>query len=634
MIDPKEILRRFGHESFRPAQEEIINAALEGRNTLALLPTGGGKSLCFQIPALAKEGICIVISPLIALMQDQVNNLKSKGIKAMSLGGRLAFNELDTLLDNCIHGNYKFLYLSPERLQMEIVQNRIARMNVNFIVVDEAHCVSQWGHDFRPAYLKIPALKKTKPEATWMALTATATPKVMEDMLGLLEIDEPKIVRKSFERENISFQVIEREDKFHNLLKILEKNPGSSIIYMRNRKESMELARFLNEHGESAEAYHGGTSSEDRKKFLKEWLDGKIRAIVATSAFGMGIDKPDVRTVIHYHLPESLESYYQEAGRAGRDGKPSKAIILCNKPDLGRVEKQFVSVLPTVKSTKEVYRKLQSYFGIAYGEGENTLHDFNFYDFCQTYGFNMPKTHKILELLDRMGVISLTKQYQKKSVVQVLVSNKQLLFYLDENIKCENLVKTILRTYPGVFDYETDIDLGLLKSKTGLSEKEIAKFLEDLSNEKIISLLLAKHDANIVFLVPREDDLTINPFSKYIEQQYKQKQERVASVLDYATDKTTCKNRKLLAYFGEKTTEDCGICSVCLERKRGKSNVEVKTIRKNILGVLENGSFTSNQIIEKTGFQTDDVLNVLRDMLAHGIVGLTGSNEYFLNTSK
>lgn len=646
MIDPKEILTsRFGHESFRPAQEEIINAALNGRNTVALLPTGGGKSLCFQIPALAKEGICIVISPLIALMQDQVNALKSKNIKALNLAGPLSFSELDILLGNCIHGNFKFLYISPERLQNELVQNRIARMNVNFIVVDEAHCISQWGHDFRPSYLKIPVLKKTNPGAVWMALTATATPKAMEDMLGLLEIKNPLVVQKSFERKNLSFQVMEKEDKPHYLLQILKTNPGSSIIYMRNRRESMELARFLEEHGGSlpagkagAKAYHGGTPNEERKTLLKQWLDGHIRTMVATSAFGMGIDKADVRTVIHYHLPESLESYYQEAGRAGRDGKPAKAIILCNRPDLERVKNQFLAVLPSVKFTKQVYRKLQSYFGIAYGDpclpagrGENTAHDFNFYDFCHTYGFNMPKTHNALQMLDRMGVLSLGKQYRKKSTLQVLAGSYQLLSYLEENIKYENLVKVILRTYPGIFDFETDIDLRLLESKTGLPEKETIKLLRELHEAKIMTFQMAKHDACIVFLVPREDDQTINPFSKYIEQQNKQKQERVASVLDYATDQNTCKNRKLLAYFGEKATEDCGICSVCLEKKRGKTEkVERKQIRESILKELETGTLSSRMLIEKIGFHPDEVLQVLRNLVEYGEAGLTGNNEYFL----
>lgn len=629
MKNPREILSAyFGHEDFKPAQKEVIDAILDQNNVLALLPTGGGKSLCFQIPALAKEGICIVVSPLIALMQDQVNTLKAKGIKAMLLESGIPFRELDSLLDNCIYGNYKFLYLSPERLQQEIVLARIEQMDVNLIAVDEAHCISQWGHDFRPAYRKIPVLKKLKPSVPWIALTATATQKVREDILSLLEMESALVVKKSFERENISFQSEQQEDKRYYLHRFLRENPGSSIVYVRSRRESMELSNYLTQHDLSASAYHGGISSEDKKKKLIAWLDGEIRVMVATNAFGMGIDKPDVRSVIHYHLPESLESYFQEAGRAGRDGKPAIAIILYNKADPDRVKTQFLSVLPDVKFVKQVYRKLQSFFAIAYGEGENTKHDFNFSEFCQTYELPPIKTHNTLQILDRASILMLSKQYRKNIELQFLVSNAQLLYFLENNRKHEHLVKTLLRTYPGIFDYSTAIDLSLIKSKTNLSENNIFHALAALEHEEIISLSIAKHDANISFLVPREDEQTINPLSKYIVQQQRRKVAQVSAVLDYVMNDTLCKNRQLLTYFGEKEHGNCGICSVCLQKKSKQKKNNPKTIQESILNQLENGPLTSREIIENVGFPSKEVLSVLQILVEYDLVILTDDNKY------
>lgn len=639
MKDPLEILSLyFGHEQFKPAQEEIIRALLEERtNVLALLPTGGGKSLCFQIPALAQDGICIVVSPLIALMQDQVNNLRSKGIKAMLLNSGIPFGELDARLDNCIYGNYKFLYLSPERLQQEIVLARIEQMNVNLIAVDEAHCISQWGHDFRPAYLGIPVLKKAKPNVPWIALTATATDKVMHDIVSLLDLEEATVFKKSFERENISFHIKKEEDKQYYLLQLLQKNKGSAIIYVRSRMETMRLCEYLNKNGLRAAAYHGGVSAEEKKTRLNEWLTDKTRIMVATNAFGMGIDKADVRLVIHYHLPESLESYFQEAGRAGRDGKPSKAIVLYNNTDPERVKQQFLAVLPDVDFVKTVYRKLQSYFAIAYGEGENTSHDFNFYDFCTTYGLHSMKTHHALQVLDRSSVLSLSKQYRKKVKLHFLISNAQLLFFMENNWKYENLIKIILRTYPGVFEHEIAINLSLIQKKVNLPEKEIIQNLTNLHHEGIIGFEMEKHDANITFLVPREDELTINPIASYIKDQQKRKEAQVSSVLDYVTNENICKNVQLLSYFDEKDLHECGICSVCLEKKSKRNNSagnNQKNIQKTILALLKTENLSSRDILEQVPFPKTEVLSVLRQLVEYQQVLLDDANAYFCPRKK
>ncbi|HET8839480.1 MAG TPA: RecQ family ATP-dependent DNA helicase [Flavobacteriaceae bacterium] len=636
MKNPTEILSiYFGHQEFKPAQKEIIDLILDKKNVLALLPTGGGKSLCFQIPALAQKGICIVVSPLIALMQNQVNTLKKHGIKAMLLEGGTPFKELDTLLDNCIYGNYKFLYLSPERLQQEIVLARIEQMNVNLIAIDEAHCISQWGHDFRPAYRKIPILRKIKPETTWIALTATATNRVMDDIVSLLEMDPVRIVKKSFERKNISFQTLEADDKKFYLTEILRKNPGSSIVYVRNRKESVELSNYLNSKGFVSKAYHAGIASEEKKVRLRQWLKEEIWIMVATNAFGMGIDKPNVRSVIHYHFPESPESYFQEAGRGGRDGKPAVATILFNKNDEERVKNQFVSVLPTIADVKQVYRKLQSFFSVAYGEGENLQYDFNFSEFCGTYLLNPRKTHNVLRLLDRTNILSLSQQYQQKIELQINVPNQQLLYFLDSNKKYELLIKTLLRTYPGLFDHLTRINLFLIRSKINLPEQSILSFLKELKHEEIILFEMTKHDAAITFLVPREDDVTINPLSGYIEQQHKQKLREIKAVLEYVTYSNRCKNSQLLTYFGEKGHQDCGICSFCIERKTNeKSTKKIKSKKENlrqaIFEILENESLSSRDLISRLNFSREETLEMLRFLLETNKIKLSTSNTYYI----
>lgn len=618
----------FGHAQFRPVQEEIVSKVLQKENVLALLPTGGGKSICFQVPALAQEGICIVISPLIALMQDQVNNLKAKGIKAMALASGISYEDLDKQLDNCIYGNYKFLYLSPERLQQEIVLARIEQMPVNLIAIDEAHCVSQWGHDFRPSYLNIKVLKSIHPQTNWIALTATATEHVVKDIVRFLELENPSIIKKSFARKNIAFLVEKFEDKDYALHQQLVRTPGSSIVYVRSRRETIRLSQFLQQQKISAAAYHGGISSTEKKERLQEWLQNKTRVVVATNAFGMGIDKADVRTVFHYHLPESMESYFQEAGRAGRDGAPSKAIILFKNSDIDRVQEQFIQNLPDVKFVKNIYRKLQRYFSIAYGEGHETTHDFSFNEFCMRYALNSTKTYQTLQLLDRTSIVKLSKQFRKKIEVQFIISSNQVLHLWQNSKKYEALIKVLLRTYPGLFEQKTTINILLLQKKSGLSESLITQLLTDLHKEEIIELKMEKHDASITFLVPREDDHTINPIAKYIQQQYRLKKDQVSAILAFVTNEQVCKSVQLLSYFDEKNTEECGICSVCLQKKNKHQKTDRKKIGHAIIELLKKTDLSSREIVEQLNYPEKSVLHILQLLLENNRIQLTQKNTY------
>ncbi|NNL83466.1 MAG: RecQ family ATP-dependent DNA helicase, partial [Winogradskyella sp.] len=464
-MHPVELLERYwNHTSFRPLQEEIITSVIEKNDVFVLLPTGGGKSLCFQIPALIHEGICIVISPLIALMKDQVNTLKQKGIKSIALTSGISYAELDTLLDNCIYGNYKFLYLSPERLQQPIVQERIQQMNVSLIAVDEAHCISQWGNDFRPAYAQIGQLRQWHPHVNVIALTATAKTEVIEDTIQALDLLDPKLFKGSFYRANVCFSVIKTNDKLFHLEQLLNKHKGSSIIYVRNRKGTEELQNYLSGKGFSAAAYHGGITNKDKQDRLNDWLNERVSIMVATTAFGMGIDKANVSSVIHYHLPESLESYYQEAGRAGRNGADAQAVILTKKTDEDQLKQQFLGSLPSVADIKLIYNKLCNYFQISYGEGHQTVHQFNFKDFCKTYKLPATKTYNALLVLDRNSIISLNQRFSYRTSIQFICSNEEVFKYTEKHPNAEPAIKSLLRTYGGIFDFETKVNLELVAS--------------------------------------------------------------------------------------------------------------------------------------------------------------------------
>jgi ATP-dependent DNA helicase RecQ len=628
MPHPLEILEQYwGFISFRPLQEEIISSVLEGEDTLALMPTGGGKSLCFQIPTLVKEGICIVISPLIALMKDQVRTLKQKDIKAIALTSGLKYEELGTLLDNCIYGNYKFLYLSPERLQQEIVQDRIRQMNVNLIAVDEAHCISQWGNDFRPAYKNIKKLRELQPTANVIALTATATPKVQQDIVTELDFITAKTFKQSFKRENIAYMVFETEDKFHRIEQILKKNLGASIIYVRSRKLSLEISQHLNNKGIDSTYYHGGLSNNQKEEHLTQWLNNQKPTIVATNAFGMGIDKPDVKAVIHVNLPESIESYFQEAGRAGRNGEKAYSIVLKNKGDEQRVKNQFLSILPSVDFVKQVYRKLCSYFQIPYGEGEFATFDFNFNQFCKTYNFNTHLTYNALQVLDRNSIISLTRQYQNVSHVMFLTSSKFLFDYLEKHPKLSTIVKTILRTYGGIFDLSTKVNTSLIAAKLSIKEDEIINALKNLEKDEVISLKMSRTDAQITFTVPREDDKTINPIARTMVQQNSLKEAQVTAMIAYANNNEVCKSTQLLSYFGETNIEDCGICSVCIAKSKIEHTDQKAAILK-IISVLKEKPLSSRQILKELNIDEDYLHSLLKILLEENTIEITNSNTY------
>ena len=626
---PKDILSKFwGFDSFRGSQEEIINAVVNNQDVLGLLPTGGGKSLCFQVPALMKEGICIVISPLIALIENQVDNLHKRGIKALGLKGGLKFSEVDKLLDNCIYGNYKFLYLSPERLQQELVQERIKGMNVSLFVIDEAHCISQWGHDFRPAYLTCSILRDLHPKAPMIALTATATKRVSEDIITSLNLYEPLVKKDSFYRKNIGFGVIMTEDKNNYLKQYCQKIKNSAIVYVRSRRKAEELSKYLLKNDLKATFYHGGIDQKVKSERLNSWLQDKVNIMVATNAFGMGIDKPDVELVVHYQIPDSVENYFQEAGRVGRNGASSKAILLTNTTDKLLVKKQFLEVLPDVAYIKKIYLKLNNYFQIGYGEFTETKFQLNFNEFCSVYKLNTFLTYNALLILDRNSVISLSENFSKKQTIKFKTDKETLYRYIAKNPKLENFIKVVLRTYGGLFEFETQINTYLLGKKTELSESLIHLSFEKLATDNIIDYTSTTSDLELLFLVQRDDDRTINRFAKIIEDQNQLKVENVSKMLAYIENDTLCRSVQLLQYFGETQKGVCGICDVCIKNKLGDGDI-INTKLK-IIEYLRINKANSRELQQSLNINQAIVITSLQELLEENQITLNSINEYEL----
>jgi len=629
MSEALQILKKhWGHDNFRSLQNEIIDSVLSGQDTFALMPTGGGKSICFQIPAMMKDGICLVISPLVALMKDQVANLQQRNIKAIALTGGIKTDEIIDLLDNCQFGNYKFLYLSPERLQSDWILDRIKTLTINLIAIDEAHCVSQWGHDFRPAYLKIANLKEHFPKIPFLALTATATPKVKKDIISELGLNNPQVFQKSFKRDNIAYMVFEIEDKLFRIEQILKKNPQPSIIYVRNRKSCIDVSSQLQSLGFKATYYHGGLSSKEKNNNMQLWIEEKVQVMVATNAFGMGIDKANVKTVIHIQLPENLENYYQEAGRAGRDNEKAFAVLLTNPSDIEQTENQFIHVLPDKKFLKETFIKLCNYFQIAYGEGINEQYSFNLNQFCSKYNFPVLKTYNAMQFLDRQGIITLSKEFSEKITIQFIIPSKEVIRYISLNPNDEEIILAILRTYPGIYEIPTAFNLQLIAKKSKHSDSEVQAVLEKLYQKGIIEYRSKNNDTTLIFNEIREDDRTINRVSKYLENQNQLKKEQFQSVLHYIKEQNVCKSKLLLEYFGEKTTKDCGICSYCITKKSKKT--PIGNLTEEILNLLKTEDLNSREIQNKTNNKSDDVIFAIQELLESGSILIKPNNKYTL----
>ncbi|WP_410221366.1 ATP-dependent DNA helicase RecQ [Pedobacter sp.] len=625
-----EILKRYwGHDSFRPLQQEIISSVLNGNDTLALLPTGGGKSVCFQVPALLKEGICIVISPLVALMKDQVENLKQKGINAAAIYGGMGKREIDILLDNCIYGNIKFLYLSPERLLSDLVRKRISYMNVNLIAVDEAHCISQWGYDFRPPYLRIAELRAIHPEVTVLALTATATPRVREDIIERLALKSAKVFVKSFARKNLGYVVFNLEDKYKKLLEVIKNVAGTGLIYVRNRRETIEVASFLNRNHIAADYYHAGLDKDIRFKKQEDWKNNKMRLMVATNAFGMGIDKADVRFVIHLDLPESLEAYYQEAGRAGRDEKKAYAVLLTNEADRSMLKARYADSFPTIDEIKRVYHFLGSFFQIAYGAGEGLTLNFDLASFCKRSGIAVAKTMIALKFLERDGYISVSDAAYVPSRLMFAVSHEDVYRFQIENPGYDLFIKTIQRSYGGAFDQYVKINENDLANRLKFSYNQVVAYLHKLQEHEIVSYLPQTDQPQLQFLVPRVDHLHLDIDVKHIKLRHQVLEEQISAVIAY-TQKTYCRSLQLQHYFGEQVTTKCGVCDVCIaERKNKDINEIIDEIDFEIMQLLQKSSYTLSDLMQEITAGNEHVrLERIRELMDAGKIKSDGKKYY------
>ena len=570
-----EVLRRWwGFTTFRSTQEEIIRAVLDGRDTLALMPTGGGKSLTYQVPTMARDGLCIVVTPLIALMKDQVDRLRRLGIRATAIHSGLSTRQIDIALDNCVYGDVKFLYVAPERLATEAFRLRVVRMNVSLLAVDEAHCISQWGYDFRPSYLRIAELRERLPGVPVLALTASATQPVAEDIMRHLKFPEPHIVRSSFARPNLSYSVRRTDDKEGQLLRLLHNVPGSGIVYTRTRDGAEQLAEFLRTEGVPAAAYHGGLGHAERALRQEEWLTGKVRVMAATNAFGMGIDKPDVRFVVHYTMCDSLESYYQEAGRAGRDGKRAYALLLVASDDEGRIVRRFEQEFPPLDRIKEIYERICSYLQIGIGEGAENACLFNLSDFCAREHLYPGSVQSALKLLQQNGYMTLTDAQDNPARVMFCVSRDELYKLRVKRDDLDHFIRTLLRLYNGVFSDFRPIDEGELATWSGYSVERVKELLKQLWQLRVIRYIPSNRSP-ILFMneerLPRAD-LYIAP------ETYRRRQElmreRFERMLAYAANEEECRSTVLERYFGSETPTPCGICDVCLARKRAARAAE------------------------------------------------------------
>ncbi len=615
----REVLTRYwGFTSFKPLQEEIIRSVAEGRDTLGLMPTGGGKSITFQVPALAAEGICLVITPLIALMKDQVNRLNSLEIKSAAIHSGLTREEIEVALDNCIYGNYKFLYISPERISTRLFEARVGRLNLSLVAIDEAHCISQWGYDFRPSYLKIASLRKHIPEdVPFLALTASATPNVIDDIINRLEFRERNVLRTSFERKNISYLVRKVEDKGTYLVKTLQNVKGSGIVYVRSRKRTREVAQLLEGNGISADFYHAGLSDELRDKKQNSWSSGESRIIVSTNAFGMGIDKPDVRFVIHWDIPDSMENYFQESGRAGRDGKQSWAVLLYSSSDKKRLNESLKHKFPPTEKIKDIYDALCNYLRVPIGSGRDTVYDFNMADFISKFRMPVIETFNSLTFLQREGYIEFTEEINNPSRVHFIVGRDDLYKFQVANESFDGFIKLLLRSYTGMFTDYVVINEESLSRKAAITRDLVYQYLVKLSSFNIISYIPGKRTALVIFTEERLDrkSLLISP-DNYLRLKEKYSY-RLEKMVEYAESETRCRSVMLLDYFGEES-DRCGTCDICRERNELElSKYEFDMILDEIKELLSTNKPDAEELVKMVTYPDKKTIRVIRWLLDH-----------------
>lgn len=615
----KKILKQYwGYDSFRGIQQEIIESIGSGKDTLGLMPTGGGKSITFQVPALAKEGLCLVITPLIALMKDQVQNLKRRGIRALAIYSGMNRQDIVTTLENCIFGNYKFLYISPERLDSELFQTKLKKMNVNMITVDESHCISQWGYDFRPAYLKIADIRQLLPNVPILALTATATPEVVSDIQARLGFKQENVFRMSFERKNLAYVVRNTDNKSDELLYILRKMSGSAIVYVRNRRKTKEIAELLKNEQITAEFYHAGLDNAAKDIREQLWKDGKSRVMVATNAFGMGIDKPDVRLVIHMDLPDSIEAYFQEAGRAGRDGEKAYSVILYSNADKARLQKRIPDNFPEKEYIREVYEHVQYYYQMAMGDGQGCMRPFDLEDFCRKFRHFPIQADSALRILTQAGYLEYTDSQENASRLLFTLKRDELYKLRETDDTTEMLIQTILRSYTGLFTDYVFISEKALSTRTGLTLQEIYERLVGLAQRGIVHYIPQKNTPYIIYTRARVEKQEIRITPEVYEERKKRFQLRIEHMIEYATAYYPCRSRMLLSYFGEKNNHNCGICDTCVSLRKGEKmlpETDMSKLQEQVMTLLSEEPHFSHVIAKKLGADKEALALLLRQLL-------------------
>ena len=623
------ILKQYwGYDRFRGIQEDIIDSISKNKDTLGLMPTGGGKSITFQVPALAKEGMCLVITPLIALMKDQVQNLKKRGIKALAIYSGMSRQDIIITLENCIFGNYKFLYISPERLDTEIFRTKLRKMHISMITVDESHCISQWGYDFRPAYLKIAEIRELLPDVPVLALTATATPEVVKDIQARLHFRHKNVFRMSFERNNLAYIVRKTENKTAELLHILRSMPGSAIVYVRNRRRTKEITELLNNEHITADFYHAGLDDATKDIRQHRWQSGESRVMVATNAFGMGIDKPDVRIVIHMDLPDSIEAYFQEAGRAGRDGQKAYAVILYAKSDKTTLHKRIPDTFPEKEYIRDVYEHLQYYYQMAMGDGLDCVREFNIEDFCRKFKYFPVPVDSALRILTQAGYLEYTAEQDSTSRILFTIRRDELYRLREMGEDMDRLIQAVLRSYTGVFTDYTYINEDSLAIRTGLTRRQIYEMLVHLAKLRIVSYIPHKKTPYIIYTRERVEAQRIHISSEVYEHRKARYETRINAMLDYVTNDTVCRSRMLLDYFGERNEHNCGQCDTCISL-RSKSKVSEQPDREalctKVCGILSRESLTPAGLLKQLPMDKELLTEILHRLSDEGkIIAVDG----------